>query len=93
MELQRETFLGDIFDKFEILRRFCITATTEQYEKDAINQIENWMASASDEMNSWINRYLLEASEKSLFKVKKDSEYLLGLPDSNDKIQTSNRYF
>ena len=50
------------------------------------------MASASDEVNVWINRYLLEASEKCLWKIKKDSEYLLELPDSNEKIQTSNRY-
>ena len=86
-----EIIQGD--NKFEILRRFCITATTEQYETDAINQIENWMASASDEMNVWINRYLLEASEKCLWKINKDTEYLVGLPDSNEKIQTSNRYY
>ena len=86
-----EIINGD--NKFEILRRFCITATTNKYETDAINQIENWMATASDEMNVWINRYLLEASEKCLWKIKKDTEYLVGLPDSNEKIQTSNRYY
>ena len=84
-----EIINGD--NKFEILRRFCITASKEEYEIKAINQIENWMASANEEMKVWIDRYLKEASEKSLFKIKKDSEYLLALPDSNEKIQTSNR--
>ena len=51
------------------------------------------MASATDDMNVWINQYLLEAAEKCLWKIKKDSEYLLRLPDSNEKIQTSNRYY
>ena len=40
-----EIINGD--NKYEILRRFCITASTAEYESDAINQIENWMASAS----------------------------------------------
>ena len=84
-----EIINGD--NKFEILRRFCITASKEEYEIKAINQIENWMASANEEMKVWIDRYLKEASEKSLFKIKKDTEYLLELPDSNEKIQTSNR--
>ena len=84
-----EIINGD--NKFEILRRFCITASKEEYEIKAINQIENWMASANEEMKVWIDRYLKEASEKSLFKIQKDTEYLLQLPDSNEKIQTSNR--
>ena len=90
--IERFTEIINGHNKYEILRRFCITASTEEYEINAINQIDTWMATATDDMNVWINQYLLQAAEKCLWKIKKDSEYLLRLPDSDEKIQTSNRY-
>ena len=54
--------------------------------------METWMESADEELQIEINNYLLEASKSALWKVKKDSETLLQLPDSDDRIQTTNRF-
>ena len=80
-------------NKFEILRRFCIMATKNGCENMAIIQLESWMNEASDEIQSRINDYLLAASKSALWKIEKDSETLLQLPDSNERIQTSNRFY
>ena len=85
-----EIISGD--NKFEILQRFCITATKQGCETLAIDNMEHWMESADGEVKFWINQYLMDAAEKSLWKIKKDSETLLQLPDSDEKIQTTNRF-
>ena len=51
------------------------------------------MKAANDKIQSQINGYLLAASKSSLWKIEKDSEILLQLPDSDERIQTSNRFY
>ena len=80
-------------NKFEILRRFCIMATKDGCENMAIIELESWMKAANDEIQSQINGYLLAASKSALWKIEKDSETLLQLPDSDERIQTSNRFY
>ena len=92
LAIQRFTDIINGDNKFEILRRFCITATKAGCETIAISQMETWMESADEELQIEINNYLLEASKSALWKVKKDSETLLQLPDSDDRIQTTNRF-
>ena len=80
-------------NKFEILRRFCIMATKNGCENLAIIELESWLNVANDELQSRINDYLLAASKNALWKIEKDSETLLQLLDSDERIQTSNRFY
>ena len=57
-----------------------------------ITETEKWIMEADGDAQKKINDYILAASKKAIWKIEKDSESLLGMEDSDERIQTSNRF-